>query len=442
MTQDLTNGDISSHIKQIAIPASIGYFFHTMFNVTDTYFAGEISTTALSALTLSFSIFFMVIAIASGMANAVTSLVGNALGEKDSKKASNTGLNGLGFGVVLSLFLTSIGLFVTPYLMKYLGASGEYLEESLGYINIIIYGSVIFVLAFFTNAILQALGDTKSFRNALFVAAFLNIILDYWFVKGGLGISPMGVSGIALATIIIELFTLSYLLYRLHQKSFFQFDSFHVNFEIIKDIIKFGFPPSVNMVLMALGIYIITYYASPFGKEVVAAFGIGMRVEQIVLMPSIGLNVAVLSIVAQNSGAKNFARIEETVKKALKYGTIISIIGIVAILTLNDFMMSQFSSDPKVIAEGVKYLYVESLVIFPFMIIFIMLAMLTGIKKPKFILYISIFRQVIAPIALLSLLSYFGFGVLSIWLGIASIVILSSYISWVYSWRKLKELSL
>ena len=84
---DLTQGDIKVQIKKLAIPASIGFFFHTMYNVTDTYFAGFISTQALSALTLSFSIFFMMIAIAGGMSEAVTSLVGNALGRGSRDKA-------------------------------------------------------------------------------------------------------------------------------------------------------------------------------------------------------------------------------------------------------------------------------------------------------------------------------------------------------------------
>ena len=80
MYLDLTTGDIKVQVKKLAIPSSIGFFFHTMYNVTDTYFAGLISTQALSALTLSVSIFFMVIAFASGMSQAVTALVGNTLG--------------------------------------------------------------------------------------------------------------------------------------------------------------------------------------------------------------------------------------------------------------------------------------------------------------------------------------------------------------------------
>ncbi len=82
INQDLTTESIKKHLKNIAIPSSIGYFFHTMFNVTDTFFAAEISTQAVASLSLTFSIFFIIIAVAGGMSQGVTSLIGNAIGEK------------------------------------------------------------------------------------------------------------------------------------------------------------------------------------------------------------------------------------------------------------------------------------------------------------------------------------------------------------------------
>ncbi|MCV6608159.1 MAG: MATE family efflux transporter [Campylobacterales bacterium] len=153
LSQDLTTGDIGTHIKNIGVPAVIGYFFHTMFNVTDTYFAGEISTTAVSALTLSSSIFFMIIAIGNGMASALTSMVGNALGEKKSDLASKIILNGYLFGFFLSMLLTGVGIFIAPTLVSYLGGEGEYLLLTLGYINVVIVGSV-FLFSLFLQTLL------------------------------------------------------------------------------------------------------------------------------------------------------------------------------------------------------------------------------------------------------------------------------------------------
>jgi putative MATE family efflux protein len=442
MNIDLTHGDIGKHIKKLAIPSSVGFFFHTMYNVTDTYFAGQISTQALSALTLSFSIFFMMLAFAIGMSEAVTAQVGNALGEKDEQKAIHISMNALLFSFILSIVLTLVGVLSTPSLMGILGAEGGYLEESLAYINIILYGSVFFVVSYFINALLNAVGDTVSFRNILIVSAFLNIVLDYWFVYGGLGLSPLGVRGISFATVVTEAITAAYLFYKLKKTPLIQhFKSFSLDVDVFKELTKQGFPPSINMIMMATGIFIITYYVAPFGKEVVAAFGVGMRIEQIVLMPTIGLNVAALAIISQNNGAQAFDRIEETIRTSLYYGGVLSLAGMLILLGGAEELMRLFSDDVKVIEEGVIYLYVEAFIIFFFVMIFVYLAMLQGIEKPGFIFYISIFRQVVAPIIVLSTFSMMGLDVVWVWIGIALIVTFSALVTWKYSRKKLEEVS-
>ena len=176
MHTDLTQGSINTHLAKLAIPAIIGYFFHTMFNVTDTYFAGLISTQALAALSLSASVFFMILAIAIGMSEAVTSLVGNALGEKNTQKAQHIALNSIVFAFILSLCLSIFGVLSVPYLVDALG-DASYKVQTLQYINFILYASFFFIASFFFNALLNANGDTVSFRNILIFTAFLNILL-------------------------------------------------------------------------------------------------------------------------------------------------------------------------------------------------------------------------------------------------------------------------
>jgi len=442
MQLDLTGGDVRSHIRSLAVPAAVGFFFHTLFNMTDTYFAGTVSTRALAALSLSFPIFFIVISVAGGMGEAVTAVVGNALGAGDQARARHIADNALLFGAGLAALLTAAGLAVAPALMRALGAEGAYLDEALAYIDIIIFGTGLFVFTFFINALLNAVGDTVSFRNVLVFAALLNVALDAWFVRGGWGVGAMGVSGIALATVLIEGMSALYLYGRFRQKpAYARRCAFRVDAAILRELFAQGIPPSANMGLMAVGIYIITYYAAPFGQEVVAAYGIGMRIEQLVLMPAVGLNVAVLSITAQNSGARLYRRIEETVERSLAYGGAIAVFGGIALLAGAETVMGLFSGSAAVIREGALYLRVEAFLIFPFVIIFTYVAMLQGIKKPRFIFYLSLARQVVAPLLLLGALSCAGFGVLSVWLGVAAVVLASAAVTRWYARRALTALS-
>lgn len=437
MHLDLTQGDIKQHIAKLAIPAVVGYFFHTMFNVTDTYFAGLVSTQALAALSLSASVFFMVLAIGIGMSEAVTSLVGNALGEKDIPKSQHIALNSIAFAVVLSLFLCVLGVLSVPYLVRALG-DPSYLAEALDYMNLILYGAFFFIGTFFFNALLNSMGDTKSFRNVLIVTAFLNIILDYLFIE----YFRLGVDGIAMATIIAEAITMSYLIYRVRQtKLWCGVSGFRYDAQVMNQLLRQGLPPSVNMLMMAFGMYIITYFVAPFGKEAVAAFGIGMRIEQIFLMPVIGLNIATLAIISQNNGAKEYGRITPTLRIAILYGWIMSTIGVSIFLLFAHYLAGLLSSDPIVIEQTALYLRVSGVASYGFVVIFIYIAMLQGIGKPTLIMPVSIYRQLVAPIIVFSLLAWMGWGILSLWIGLDTIIFSSALFLWWYGERELEMLS-
>ncbi|UFS61854.1 MATE family efflux transporter [Sulfurimonas sp. HSL-3221] len=442
MQLDLTRGSIRSHIRTLAVPACIGFFFHTLFNITDTYFAGTISTQALAALSLSFPIFFIIISLAEGMSEAVTALVGNALGAGETAQAHHLARNALLFGGLLAIALTAAGFAAAPALMVSLGARDAYLAEALAYINVIIAGTGLFVFTFFLNALLNAVGDTVSFRNVLIVAAVINVALDAWFVRGGFGVAPMGVTGIALATVIIESMSAAYLYYRLKTKPVYRGSApFRFDPAALGELIRQGIPPSANLALMAAGIYIITYFAAPYGQEVVAAYGVGMRIEQIILMPAVGLNVAVLAIVAQNSGARRFERIGETVGRSLFYGAVVALIGGIVLFAGAGTVMGVFSDIPDVIDEGVLYLRVEAFLIYPFVVIFTYVAMLQGVKRPAFIFYISLARQVVAPLIVLWVLARIAPAALSVWLGVGGVVITAAVVTYWYARRILTDLS-
>jgi len=437
MHLDLTQGKIQQHILTLSVPAVIGYFFHTMFNVTDTFFAGHISTQALAALSLSASVFFMILAIGVGMSEAVTSLVGNALGEKNVQKAQHIALNAIVFAVFLSVLLAFVGVMSVPYLVAALG-DPSYVQETLDYINIILYASLFFMGAFFFNAMLTAVGDTKSFRNILIVTAILNIGLDYVFIE----YFSMGVKGIAMATVISEAITMFYLLYKLKKtKLWCGFSAYQHDPSVLLSILKQGLPPSVNMFMMAFGMYIITYFVAPFGKEAVAAFGIGMRIEQIFLMPVIGLNIAALAIVSQNNGAKAYERVSPTVHLAVRYGWMLSTLGVSAFLLFAEFLAGLLTSDPLVIEQTALYLRVSGVASYGFVIIFIYIAMLQGIGKPNIIMPISIYRQVFAPLIVFSLLAWLGLEILALWIGLDMIIFSSALFLWWYGEKKLKELT-
>ena len=422
---DLTTGPIPKLIARLAIPASIGYFFNTMYNVVDTFFGGLISTQVLAALSLSLPLFFIIIAMGTGIATGTTSLIANALGSGNKKRAEIYAIQSIAFGLLIALAVTLFGLFFSPFLFSLLGASDEYLSDCLVYMNTIFLGTVFFMLVYMLNSILYALGDTRSFRNFLIAGFLLNILLDPWFIYGGVGIPPLGITGIALATVLIQIIGGIYLGIKVFKTRLLTgkiIKNIFPRYGVVREIAQQGLPASFNMITIGVGFFVITYFVSIFGGEAVAAYGIGIRVEQIALLPTIGLNVATLTLVAQNNGAKLFDRVKGILNAALAYGGILMIAATGIVFILAGYLMGFFSDDVSVIGIGTTYMRIDCFVFNAYVILFANIAALQGVKRPMFAVWIGLLRQLVAPLVVFyTLINILEVGLLGIWWGFFSI---------------------
>ena len=174
-TLNLTKDPIPNLIKRIAIPASIGTFFQTMFNIVDVYFAGKISPEALSALAKSFPIYFIIIAACVGVTVGGTSLIANSIGENNKDKILGFFGQTIIYGIFVSVIITSIGLIFAPNLFSLMGSEDKVLLLSLEYTNVVFSGSIAFIIFVALNSLLQADGDTVTYKNILILNFFLNI---------------------------------------------------------------------------------------------------------------------------------------------------------------------------------------------------------------------------------------------------------------------------
>ena len=199
-------------------------------------------------------------------------------------------------------------------------------------------------------------------------------------------------------------------------------------------------PAAANLFTIGLGIFVITYFVSGFGKEAIAAYGAAMRIEQIMLLPTIGLSTATLAIVAQNSGARLFDRMAETVRTALSYGGVIMLFGTAAVFLFAGPLMAVFTADKAVIAIGRSYLKISAFILYAYVVLSVCVAALQGIRKPMFALWIGLWRQIVAPAVVFWLLTrLLGIGLTGIWWGIFGITWSAAAAAWLYARRQLKK---
>jgi MATE family, multidrug efflux pump len=419
---DLLTLPVRRLLARMAVPVGIGFFFNTMFNVVDTFFAGLISTQALAVLSLAFPLIFMILAIGAGISTGATALIGHALGAGRMDKARRLSVQTISFGMLHGILISLFGRLAAPYLFRFLGAEGEYLRLALSYMYVIFDGALFFIINQVLNASLNASGDTRPFRNFLVAGFFVNVLLDPLFIFGGFGLPALGLPGVALATVSVQVLGNFYLLRRLRRTGLL--DGFRPrlllpHWRCYRDLALQGFPASLNMLTVAFGVVVITKFLSGFGREAVAAYGIAARLEQLALLPVMGLNIATLTIVARNSGAGLYSRVRKTIRTALVAGVSLTAPVALVAFVFAPRLMALFTSDPAVIAVGAGYLHVAAFLFSAYVIIYICVFSLQGLKQPFFAILIGLYRQILAPLPVFYLLArQWGLGVTGIWWGI------------------------
>ena len=406
MSSDLTVGKISNLIRMIAIPAVVGTFFQTLYNIVDVKFAGMISPYALTGLSKVFPVYFVIIALSAGLSIGSTALVSNYLGKKDFNKASLLFSQSILVAIFGAIFVAIFGVYLAPFILNFLNTDPQTFKYAVDYINVIFIGSVIFFLLVVSNVALTARGDTKSYRNVLIFGFFLNILLNPLFIYGFGPIPAMGVSGIAIATLCSEFVGLIYILSKVLKteiKDFVSLNCFIPKKEMIIEILKQAMPSSISMISVGFGIFILFYFVSQYSDVAAGGYGAGVRFEQLFLLPIIGLNTSTLALVGQNYGALKFDRIKEIYDKTIAIGITAMLIGGSIIYLLSGIVMGFFTNDPEQIYYGSQYLKIAAFIGPVYPIFFISGALFQGLKKAHYQTAVNLLRMIIFPLIFLTI---------------------------------------
>ena len=397
---NLTKDPIWYLLGKVTILASVGSLFQTFYNLVDTWFAGKISAEAIGAIAKSFPIYFVIIAVGVGIGAATNASIGNLLGEKKTNQASLLVAQSIVFAIIISIIVTLFGLNASDFLLTVMGSDLQSIILTREYLDIIFYGTFIVMIQISLNGTLNAQGDTKSYRNVLIFSFFLNIILNPIFIWGYGFIPAFGIGGLAIATVISQLIGTVYLAYKVNScklRKYLYIQCFIPKYALMRDLLSQAVPIMFSMLFIGVGIFNILYFIGQFGELATAGYGAALRVEQVFLLPVIGLNTAVLSIGGQNFGAKEFYRIKELYYKALLFGcSFMAIAGIILFFGA-EFFVSQFTNNTEAIYHGAIYLKIAALIgpIYP--VFFITTAVFQALKKSIYSLYLSVLRLTAFP---------------------------------------------
>ena len=419
---DLTTGCIKGHLRRLAVPASVGFFFNVLFNVTDTLCAGFWSNDAQASLAFTFPLFFIVISCSVGLSQATSGLVSRALGGGHVDRARYYIGQAVVMAGIVGALIAVLGNLVARPMLEFLGSTPEQTDLGMDYIVLIFAFAFLFQCQMVLSGVLSSHGNTHTFRNCLMAASVLNVLLDPMFMFGWFGLPALGMQGIAIATVLAQVLMVGWMLpVALRLRASRGLKPLHLSPRLKAQGTIAGqmVPPTLNMAAINVGFIVNTYFLALEDTLAVAAYGIALRIEQLVLLLTIGLNIGLLTIAGQNFGARNYDRVREVFSKATRYGLVIVAGGAALLLVAGRLLIELFNRDETIIGYGYEYLVVAA-VLGPFYIYaHNSTAMLQAIGKPAMLGPMGAVRLIILPPILCWLFVInLGYGTKGVWLSL------------------------
>jgi putative MATE family efflux protein len=402
----------------LAWPMVVSMLFSTLLHLADFIFVGGLGPEALAAVQLAFPIFFLVVAISSGVNIGTTSLIARRLGEKNKKWAEESALHGILLAVTLAVAVTALALFVEPIAYS-LGGSPEVSALASQYLGVFFSGVIVFFLVFTLQAILQGEGDTKTPMKFSITYVVINIILDPIFIY----YFNLGVGGAALATVLSAGIALMLAIWYIiiAKKSYLQINprEFIYTPQIIKNILKVGLPAGTAQITLSIMVLGINLILSSFGDLAISAYGIGFRIDSMAILPMLGLASGVIPMVGYFRGSGDYVGARRVSRLALKISLIFGVVIGTLIFLLSGIFPHLFIDDPVVTSMATNYLRIVAFA-YPFIGAFIVLsASFQGMGRGMPSLVITLSRSLLVVLPLSFFLAFYTeLGVTGVWVGI------------------------
>lgn len=381
----MLEGDVREAILSLTYPMIFGMVGMVIFNIIDTFYVGMLGTDALAALTFTFPVVLIVQNLVLGLGMGVSSVVARTAGAGNREKLLCTVFESILMALILAALVSTAGLLTMDPLFRLLGAEGKILEMVRAYMNIWYIGSVFIVFPMTGNNILRASGETKIPALIMTFAAVLNGIFDPLLIFGIGPFPAMGIEGAAAATVISRFLTfmaIMIVLVRREKLLAFVHPSPGSFGACAREVFHVAVPAAVTRLAAPAAAAVVTRILASYGRETVAGFGIGTRLEFFAVAFIAAMSTVAGPFAGQNYGAGRFGRIGESFRfvtgVSLKYGLAV----FVFFLFSAEPVVSLFSSDGEVIHTAVLFLRTVSLSYGFLGIMLLANSMLSALNRP------------------------------------------------------------
>lgn len=419
------------HIVVMSLSASLGLLSIFLVDFIDLYFISMLGNTALTAAVgYAGTLIFLTMSAGIGLMIAMSALASQRIGRGDPDDARRIATNVFVAGIGVGFIISAILFIFAPQLMGLIGATGEAQIRGANYMRIIAPSAPIMMIGMIGSGLLRAHGDARRAMNATLAAGFVNAIFDpiFIFVLG------LEIEGAAFASVCARLamaFTALYPVFK-HYGGISPFKK-PLFINDIREICGIAAPAILTNIATPFGALIVTRFVAVYGDDAVAGYSVVGRLIPLAFCVIFALSGAIGPIVGQNFGAGDFTRVRETIRKAMMFTGVYTLVVWLLLLASTGLIANQFSLGE----TGTELVKVFTLVIAPLFffngVLFVSNATFNNLNRPTWSTLLNWMRNTIGTVPFIWLGAKWAgasgvligqavggifFGVLGVWLAI------------------------
>ena len=411
MEQDMSRGNPTRLILLFLLPIIGGSLFQQFYSMVDTIIVGRfIGVNALAAVGTTGGLTFFVLGFVVGLTAGFSVIVSQKFGAKDIRSMKKAVAMSILTAGVISLVVSALAVLLCKDLLSLLNTPYDIIDDAASYLSIIFLGIVATIYYNLLASILRALGDSKSPLYFLLIASVLNIAGDLVAVL----LLDMGVQGVALATVVsqgLSALLSSFYIVKRYPSLHLSKSDWALDWPMIGNLLRIGIPSALQLSVCAIGVMFVQAFINKMGSDTVAAFSVGIKIEQLVTLPLMTLGVAMTTFAGQNLGAGMLNRVRQGVKSATLLVVIFSAVAFTLLLAFGNDLARLFidANNVGVIEKVQIYLNMTSPFYIPLGLIFVLRSTCQGMGSGLIPMLSSIQELLFRVLAALTLPIYLGY---------------------------------
>lgn len=356
-------------VATMAVPSMLGMLINVVYNLADTFFVGQTGdSNQVAAVSVSMPLFLMFIAVGNLFGVGGCAFISRSFGEGRQDRVKKISSFCIYTSILVGIILGAVYMIFKTPLLYLVGASDNTIGFAVDYLKWVAIGSPFVVTAITVCNLVRGEGAAKTSMFGSILGQVVNIVLDPIFILSGgdklFGIHipfglGLGVAGAAIATVIGNICSvLFFLIYFLKGKSILSISPKRCTFKngIAKGVINVGLPASLNNLLMSLSNIIVNIVLVSYGDNAVAAMGVAMKANMLVVMLQIGLGQGVQPLIGYCYGARNYDRMKKCLRFSMASNVIIGTVMTLFYVVFKENVIGMFIDDAQVVELGVKML--------------------------------------------------------------------------------------